>query len=191
MAIVSCKAGPWNCSATRKPRPAEPDGALAERASVVVLARARPDEGVAFAVLVVEQVRVDRRVEGGIVELEREVVAALFGALRPGGSDLGPAHIDAVARSVVVGAVGLGDDANAFGLDAQSDDLALELAAADLLEGTDIGHVTSPCCFRARDHRGLDGDRQAEDDRRRTRSRAGAQRRMAAVILSCLARNGL
>jgi hypothetical protein len=31
--------------------------------------------------------------------------------------------------------------------------------------------------FRARDHRGLDGDLQAEDDRRRTR-RAGAQRRM-------------
>ncbi len=32
---------------------------------------------------------------------------------------------------------------------------------------------------RARDHRGLDGDRQAAGDRRRTR-RAGAQRRMAA-----------
>src|SRR6185312_1564635 len=111
--------------------------------SVVVLARTRPDEGVAFAVLVVEQVRVDRRVEGGIVELEREVVAALFGALRPGGSDLGPAHIDAVARSVVVGAIALGDDADALGLHAQGDDLALELAAADLLEGTDIGHVTS------------------------------------------------
>src|SRR3954468_16442014 len=31
--------------------------------------------------------------------------------------------------------------------------------------------------FRARDHRGLDGDGQAEDDRRRTRLRAGAQRR--------------
>ena len=44
--------------------------------------------------------------------------------------------------------------------------------------------------FRARDHRGLDGDREAEDDRRRTRSRAGAQRRMPAERLSCLARNG-
>src|SRR5205807_6232087 len=43
---------------------------------------------------------------------------------------------------------------------------------------------------RARDHRGLDGDLQAGGDRRRTRSRAGAQRRMAAVRLSCLARNG-
>src|SRR5579883_3678597 len=43
-------------------------------ASVVVLARTGPDEGVAFVVLIVEQVRVDRRVEGGIVELEGEVV---------------------------------------------------------------------------------------------------------------------
>src|SRR5690242_4937564 len=32
---------------------------------------------------------------------------------------------------------------------------------------------------RARDHRGLDGDRKAGGDRRRTRSRAGAERRMA------------
>jgi hypothetical protein len=42
--------------------------------------------------------------------------------------------------------------------------------------------------MRARDHRGLDGDLQAEGDRRRTRLRAGAQRRMAAGRLSCLAR---
>src|SRR6516225_8567844 len=41
---------------------------------------------------------------------------------------------------------------------------------------------------RARDHRGLDGDLQAEGDRRRTHLRAGAQRRMAAVRLSWLAR---
>jgi hypothetical protein len=44
--------------------------------------------------------------------------------------------------------------------------------------------------FRTRDHRGLDGDLQAGGDRRRTRSRAGAERRMAALRLSCLARNG-
>jgi hypothetical protein len=43
---------------------------------------------------------------------------------------------------------------------------------------------------RARDHRGLDGDLQAEGDRRRTRLRAGAQQRMAAARLSWLARNG-
>ena len=34
------------------------------------------------------------------------------------------------------------------------------------------------------------GDRKAEGDRRRTRSRAGAERRMAPVRLCCLARNG-
>ena len=72
---------------------------------------------------------------------------------------IGPADIDAMAGGVVVGAVGLGDDADALGLDAEGDDLALELVA-DLLEGTDVGHVASPCCFRARDHRGLDGDRE-------------------------------
>ncbi|WP_316167620.1 MULTISPECIES: hypothetical protein [unclassified Bradyrhizobium] len=44
--------------------------------------------------------------------------------------------------------------------------------------------------FRARDHRGLDGDEQAEDDRRRTRLRAEAQRRTPAERVSCLARNG-
>src|SRR5215472_2617419 len=82
-------------------------------ASVGALTRARPDEAVAFAILVTEQVRVDRRVEGRIVELEREILAALFRALRPRRPDLGPAHIDAVARCVVVGAVGLRDDPDA------------------------------------------------------------------------------
>jgi hypothetical protein len=43
----------------------------------VGLAAARPDEGEALAVLVVEEVGVDRRVEAGIVQLDREVVAAL------------------------------------------------------------------------------------------------------------------
>jgi hypothetical protein len=63
----------------------------------------------------------------------------------------------------------IGDDTDALGLQAQGDDLALEIVA-DLLERTDVSHVTSPVVFRARDHRGLDGDLEAEDDRRRTRS---------------------
>ena len=50
---------------------------------------AEPDEGVAVALLVVEEVGVNRRVERRIVQLDREVVAALGGALRPGGPDLG------------------------------------------------------------------------------------------------------
>src|SRR5258708_32049693 len=80
-----------------------------------------------------------------------------------------------MAGGIVVGPVGLGDDADVLGLDAQGHDLALELAA-DLLEGTDVGHVTSPWLFRARDRRGPDGDRSAEGDRRRTR-RSGSPSR--------------
>ncbi len=46
-----------------------------------------------------------------------------------------PADKHTMAGRVVVAAVGLGDDADALGLDAEGDDLALELVA-DLLEGT-------------------------------------------------------
>src|SRR5438552_3028855 len=109
----------------------------------VGLAAAGPDQAVGLAILVLEEVGVDGRREARIVELEREVVAALVGALRPGGPDLGAADKDPVAGSVVTDPVGLGDDADALGLDAQRDDLALQLAA-DLLEGTDVRHVTSP-----------------------------------------------
>jgi hypothetical protein len=55
----------------------------------VGLPAARPDEGEALAALIVEEVGVDRSVEAGIVQLDREIVAALVGALRPGGPDLG------------------------------------------------------------------------------------------------------
>src|SRR5579871_3008598 len=114
----------------------------------VLLAAARPDQAEALAVLVVEQVGEDRVREARIVELEREVVAALVGALRPGGPDLGPTDEHPVAGRVVVGPVGLGNDAHTPRLHAQRDDLALVLVA-DLLEGTDVGHVTSPVLFRA------------------------------------------
>jgi hypothetical protein len=50
---------------------------------------------------------------------------------------------DAVAGRVVVCAASFGDDADAIGLDAQGDDFALKFAA-NLLEGTDVSHVTSP-----------------------------------------------
>ena len=53
------------------------------------LLRARPDQGVATALFVVEKVRVDRSVEARIVELDREVVALFRGALGPGGTDFG------------------------------------------------------------------------------------------------------
>src|SRR5438552_3115963 len=81
----------------------------------VLLAAPGPDEGEGLAVLIVEEVGVDRSVEARIVQLDREIVAAFAGALRPGGADLGAADIDPVAVGVVVGPVGLGDDADALG----------------------------------------------------------------------------
>ena len=65
-------------------------GAL--RALVAVAAvRAGPDEGVTLAILVIEEVGVDRSGEARIVQLEAQIVAALIGALGPGGADLGAA----------------------------------------------------------------------------------------------------
>ena len=57
-----------------------------------------------------------------------------------------PANVHAMAGGIVVAAVGLGNDADTLGLDAEGDDLALELVA-DLLEGTDVGHVTLLAVF--------------------------------------------
>ena len=63
---------------------------LIQMGSVAIgLAAAGPNEGVAFTILVVEQVGEDRRVETRIVEFEREIVAALVGALGPRSADLG------------------------------------------------------------------------------------------------------
>src|SRR6476659_5072699 len=50
-----------------------------------------------------------------------------------------------MARSLVVGGAALGDDADAFGLQAESDDFALVIVS-DLLERTDGSHVSSPVC---------------------------------------------
>src|SRR5450756_689475 len=119
---------------SRKPRPVEPDGALRRSVSVAVgLAAAGPDQGEGLGVFVVEKVGVDRSVEARIVQLDREIIAAFRGTLRPRGTYLSSAHVDQVARSVVVGPVCLGDDADALGLEAQGDDLALEFLAG-LLE---------------------------------------------------------
>src|SRR5262245_50037191 len=173
--------------AARSPARSPGRGLLPVYSVAVLLAAARPDEVEGLAVL--DEVGVDRNGEARIIQLDREVVAALAGALRPGGPDLSPTDIDPMAGGIVADPAGLRDDTNALGLDAQGDDLALELVAG-LLEGADACHVTPRLLFEARDHRGLDGDLQAEGDRRRTRLRAGARRRMAAERLSCLARNG-
>src|ERR1700687_601658 len=107
-----------NCGQAKAP-PGDTGWGLPDQVLLAALPRPRPEQGVAFPTLVVEKVRVDRCIEGGIVELEGKIVAAFLGALRPCGADLGPTHIDAVARSVVVGAAGFCDDADAFGLQAE------------------------------------------------------------------------
>ena len=63
-------------------------GFVRELLAAAAAVRAGPDEAVALAVLVGEEVGEDRRVEARIVELEAQIVAALVGALRPGGADL-------------------------------------------------------------------------------------------------------
>jgi len=104
------------------------------RSVAVRPAAARPDQAEGLAAFVIEEVGVDRRGEARIVELDREVIAALAGALRPRGAALRFAREDPVAGRVVAGPAGLWNDADAFGLDAEGDDLALELVAG-LLEG--------------------------------------------------------
>src|SRR5262245_33284482 len=59
---------------------------------------------------------------------------------------------------------------------------------AGLLEGADACHITSPLLFEPATIAASMAILRAEGDRRRTRLRAGAQRRMAAVRLSWLAR---
>ena len=59
------------------------------RLVAVSLAAAGPDQSKGLGVFVVEEVGVDRSVEARVVQLDREIIAALVGALRPGGPDLG------------------------------------------------------------------------------------------------------
>src|SRR5215211_4152108 len=71
----------------------------------VLLAAARPDQGEALAIRVIEQVGEDGRREARIVELEREVVPALVRLLRPGSADLGAPDENPVAGRLVVGPI--------------------------------------------------------------------------------------
>src|SRR5258708_17002214 len=120
-------------NARKTPRSGE-RGVFASAGSIAVrLAAAGPDQRVGLGVFVVEEVGVDRSVEAWVVQLDREIIAAFAGPLRPRGPNLRATHVDPVARRVVVGPICLGDDADALGLDAQGNDLALEFLAG-LLE---------------------------------------------------------
>jgi len=180
---------PWGSDSRKQPRPMS-GGALEAGSVGVGLPAAGPDEREALAVLVVEEVGVDRSVEARIVQLDREVVAAFAGTLGPGGADLGSADKGAVGRGVLAAAARFGNEADVLGLEGERGDFADE-AVLSLGEGADVSHDSSPCSlFPSRDHRGLDGDRQAGDDQRCIRLGTEAQRRMPGGRLSCLARNG-
>ena len=81
-------AGMFAERAAQRPRPVHPGGACCRSGSLaILLAAAGPDEVEGLAVL--DKVGVDRDGEARIVQLDREIIAAFAGALRPGGSDLG------------------------------------------------------------------------------------------------------
>ncbi len=52
------------------------------------LAAAGPDQAVAVTAFIIEQIGVDRRAEAGVIQLDRDIIPPLVGALRPPGSDL-------------------------------------------------------------------------------------------------------
>ena len=85
---VAPSIGQDHSARTKTPRSGE-RGVFASAGSIAAaLAAAGPDQGVGRGAFVVEEVRVDRRIEARIVELDREIIAAVVGALRPGGPDL-------------------------------------------------------------------------------------------------------
>src|SRR5215831_11003657 len=88
----------WKLLTRENPARIAPGGRCCRRRSVAVgPAAARPDQAEGLAAFVVEQVGVDRRGEARIVELDREVIAVLAGALRPRGTNLRAADKDPVA----------------------------------------------------------------------------------------------
>src|SRR3546814_2222871 len=85
-----------------------------------------------------EELREDGSDEAGIVELDREIGAVIAGPLAPGRTDLRIADIDPVAGRIAAGLF-VRDDANRFGLNRESDDLAPEFTR-NLLEAADLCH---------------------------------------------------
>src|SRR5690606_32052827 len=61
----------------------------------------RPDQAVALAVLVIEEVGVDRVAETRIVQLQAQILTPLVRAFRPGGADLRAADQDPVRGRVL------------------------------------------------------------------------------------------
>lgn len=167
------------------------DPARGDRAGLVVgsllpvpAAGPGPDEGVALAFLVGEQVGEDRGGEGGIIQLQAQIGAPFIGTAGPGRTEFNPAQLDAVVGGVIVGTVGFGHQPDVAGLQGQGDDFAFE-AFAHLLEGTDVSHCRISMLLSGRDHRGLDGDRPAGGERQSTlQGRSAAEDGRAGTFLS-------
>ena len=84
----------WRSDFNRLPRPLAPvfrPGPLLWRSVAAAVAGARPDQAVAFAVLVGEEVGVDRCCEARVVQLQAQIRPALVRLLAPGGAYLGAA----------------------------------------------------------------------------------------------------
>ena len=70
------------------PRPGQPGEASWTGSVTVPTVGTRPDQAEALTFFIGEEVGEDRSGEARIVELKAEIVAALVGALGPGGPDL-------------------------------------------------------------------------------------------------------
>ncbi len=54
----------------------------------VLLAATGPDQGVALAAFIVEEVGVDRRAEAWVIQLDRDIIAPFGGTLGPASTEL-------------------------------------------------------------------------------------------------------
>src|SRR3954447_16128532 len=143
----------------------------------LVSVAAGPDEVEGVGLVAFDQRGVDRGREAGVVELDREVLAALAGGLLPGGAEFNiRAREDAVVGRLLVDLVGRLD--RGLGVDAERLDRAGE-GGAGANEGADGRHGALSCFSGPRPSR----PRWRSPGRRRSTThsaRAGAERRMAA-----------
>ena len=94
------------CGHERSKNPASEEAGRVDPVGSVGVA-ARPDQHEAVVALTPHQRGVDRRREGRIVELDREIFAvAILRGLLPGGAELSGAGEDAIVRRLVVVLIG-------------------------------------------------------------------------------------
>ena len=101
--------------------------------------RAGPDQLQAFLAFHLDQGGVDRSGEARVVQLYREVVAALCGDFLPGGAEFDIAGEDAEVRSLVGGVF----DADQLGLDVEVE--GLDRAAEAVLGQTSTVFLCRSC----------------------------------------------